>query len=390
MNPPPALDQPLVLIVDDDLIVRALMRAALEKDGFAVIEAGDGREACDLCADHCPELLIVDVVMPEMDGYELCRVLRQRPETAYVPILVATGLDDVPSIATAYEAGATDFISKPINLLILNHRVRYMLRAGRAIEQLRQNQERLVAARDAAESASRAKSEFLANMSHELRTPLNAIIGFSSILRDGTFGALAARYVDYARLIADSGTHLLSIINNILDLAKADADRLPLEEEEVELAGIVELSTSMVADMAHKGQIDFRVDYDDVPPVLHVDPAKLRQILINLLSNAVKFTPAGGRVELKVALASDGDLAFSIADNGIGIPADKMAVALAPFGQVDSGLARKYEGVGLGLPLTKRLIELHGGTMQIWSEPDEGTVVTASFPKERLRTLAAA
>src|ERR1700733_6429091 len=137
-----------ILIVDDDPLVRSLMRATLEVDGYDIIEAGDGEEACDLFEARRPQLLVADVVMPHMDGFALCRELRRRPAGAYVPILMATGLDDVPSITKAYEAGATDFISKPINWVILGHRVRYMLRASRAFDELRLNQDRLVAAKD--------------------------------------------------------------------------------------------------------------------------------------------------------------------------------------------------------------------------------------------------
>src|SRR5437764_2225161 len=224
-----------ILVVDDDPVVCSLMRATLERDGFTVIEAGDGVEGCRLYNEHRPDLLLVDVVMPRMDGYELCRELRSRPESAYVPIVVSTSLDDLPSIARAYDAGATDFIPKPVNWLVLNHRVRYILRASRAFEELRRNQERLIAAQEAAETASRAKSEFLANMSHELRTPLNAIIGFSGMMSDRMFGALNDKYIEYASMIGSSGQHLLAIITEILDLAKADAGRLMLAEEALEI-----------------------------------------------------------------------------------------------------------------------------------------------------------
>jgi response regulator RpfG family c-di-GMP phosphodiesterase len=207
-----------ILIVDDDPIVRSLMRDALEDEGFSVVEAEDGVEACRVCEERLPVLLVVDVVMPQMDAFELCRELRNRPATKDVPILIATGLDDLHSVAKAYDAGATDFIAKPLNWLILNHRIRYMLRAARAFNELRQNQERLRTAKDEAEAANRAKSEFLTNMSHELRTPLNAIIGFSSMMRDQLAGPLGTQYLEYTKIIVESGTHLLAIINDILVL----------------------------------------------------------------------------------------------------------------------------------------------------------------------------
>ncbi len=299
------------------------------------------------------------------------------------PILMATGLDDIASIRRAYEAGATDFIAKPINWVILSHRIRYMLRASRGFEDLRQSERRLLAAKEAAEAADRAKTEFLANMSHELRTPLNAIIGFSSILSDCTFGPLSVRYVEYAKLICQSGGHLLSIINDILEIAKAEANRLTLAEDEVNIPDVVALSTRIIEEMARKAQVEFSTAIADGLPTLYADTGKLRQILINLMSNAVKFTPSGGAVTLRVVRDPDG-VVFHIEDTGIGIAPDKIPIALAPFGQVDSGLARKYDGIGLGLPLTKRLIELHCGTMEIASEPGTGTVVSARFPASRI------
>jgi len=370
-----------ILIVDDDPIVRSLMRDALEDEGFVVLEAEDGVEACRLCEERLPLLLVVDVVMPQMDGFELCRELRHRPATKDVPILIATGLDDTHSIAKAYDAGATDFISKPLNWLILNHRIRYMLRAARAFDDLRRNRERLHIAKEQAEAANRAKSEFLTNMSHELRTPLNAIIGFSSMMRDGMLGALTDKHNEYLKIIGESGTHLLGIINDILDIARAETGRLKLTEEAVDIESVVSLSASIVRPMAEKAEIDCSVAMDDHLPLFWSDPTKLRQILVNLLTNAVKFTSAGGRVELIVRRELGAGSSFLVKDTGIGIPADKIAIALTPFGQVDSSLARQYDGVGLGLPLTKRLVELHDGTLEITSEPDKGTTVTVRFPQ---------
>jgi signal transduction histidine kinase len=383
MSLPDADGRPTILIVDDDPIVRSLMRDALEDEGFDVVEAEDGVAACRLCDQCLPVLLVVDVVMPHMDGFELCRTLRRQPQTEHIPVLMATGLDDDLSIATAYEAGATDFISKPLNWIVLNHRIRYMLRAARAFNDLRENQDRLLAAKEAAEAADRAKSEFLANMSHELRTPLNAIIGFSAIMRDGLLGPIDDQYAEYAKFIGDSGEHLLAIINDILDIAKAQTKGLELSETQVDIAGVVSFSVGLVAEMARGAHVTCSSAVEDGLPAFWGDSKMLRQILINLLSNAIKFTPAGGSVSLTACRESGSGLVFRVADSGIGIPADKISVALAPFGQVDSTLSRKYEGAGLGLPLTKRLIELHDGTMEITSKPGQGTTITARFPQER-------
>jgi len=366
-----------ILIVDDDPVTRSLVRATLEAADFAVIEAADGEEALRLCDTHRPRLLIVDVMMPGMDGFELCRVLRQRPDWAYVPILMTTGIEDIAAIAKAYEAGATDFIAKPIQWLVLSQRVRYMLRAS-------ETQERLVASMQAAEAANRTKTEFLANMSHELRTPLNAIIGFSQLMRDRLHGPLADKYHEYATIVGDAASHLLAIISDVLDLARTESNRLPLVEETVDIAELVTKTNMLLDQQIRKSGVDYRVNVQaDLPPVLG-DAAKLRQILINLLSNALKFTAPGGTVTLTVTADSASGLLLRLEDTGIGIAPDKLAVVLTPFGQVESGFARNYQGVGLGLPLTKRLLELHAGVLEIASVPGAGTTVTARLPAERL------
>jgi signal transduction histidine kinase len=197
-------------------------------------------------------------------------------------------------------------------------------------------------------------------------------------------GPLPDRYLEYSKFIEDSGTHLLSIINGILDLARSDANRLTLQEEALEVAETVALSEIIIGAMAQRGGIAFSLEIEEGLPRVLADSTKLQQILINLLSNAIKFTPSGGAVRLAVNIGETGDLVFCISDSGIGIPADKMELALAPFGQVDSRLSRKYDGAGLGLPLAKRLVELHGGKMEIDSEVDRGTAVTIRLPKERL------
>ncbi len=363
--------QALILVVDDDPVACLLMRETLERAGFAVIEALDGVEGCRRYEEHHPDLLFVDIIMPRMDGYELCRELRNRPDGAYVPIVT-------------YDAGATDFMSKPIDWALLNYRVRYILRA----EELRRNQERLIAAKEVAEAENRSKSAFLANMSHELRTPLNAIIGFSGMINASMFGPLDDKYVEYADIIGASGRHLLAIINDILDLAKADADKLSLVEEQVDLAEVVGLGSKIVQDIARQARIDFASEIVEPLPQVIGDPAKLTQILVNLLTNAIKFSDPGGRVRLTVEEAPHQGVTFCVEDTGIGMSADEITVALKPFGQIDTSLSRKHDGVGLGLPLTKRLIELHGGAMEIESKPGKGTVVTVRLPEKRFHASA--
>ena len=245
----------------------------------------------------------------------------------------------------------------------------------------------LVAAKEQAELANRTKSEFLANMSHELRTPLNAIIGFSEIVAGELFGPIGAqRYVEYAHDIHTSGIHLLSIISDILDLSKIEAGRRELAESLVDLYEAAESSLRLVRGRAENGGVRLvnGIARDGVPR-LQADERAVKQILLNLLSNAVKFTPEGGRVAVGAELRGDGSLAISVDDTGIGIAAENIPRALAPFSQVDSSLSRRYEGTGLGLPLVKSLIELHGGTLELESEEGKGTLAAIVFPADRVR-----
>jgi signal transduction histidine kinase len=364
------------------------MNDTLDDEGYEVVEAATAAEALQFCEPEVPHLLIVDAVMPEMDGFELCQALRSRADMDLVPILMATGLDEDQSVSKAYDAGATDFISKPLNWLLLTQRVRYMLRAAKAFSDLRRSQERLLHAKEAAEAANQAKAEFLSTMGHELRTPLNAIIGFSSILRDGQFGPINEQYAEYARYIADSGAHLLANVNDILDFARSESRRIVLAEESVDIGQVVNSCLEAVEEMARTAQIQMSVSVQKDLPLFVGEVSRLKQILVNLLSNAIKFSPGRGKVEVIARQNSDGGLDIAVADTGIGISADDMDVALAPFGQVDSSLNRNYEGIGIGLPLTKRLVELHQGSLIIDSEPNKGTTITVRFPADRLQSGA--
>ncbi|MEO8300755.1 MAG: ATP-binding protein [Rhizomicrobium sp.] len=234
-----------------------------------------------------------------------------------------------------------------------------------------------------AAQASNAKSEFLASMSHELRTPLNAVIGFSDAMVMEIFGPMSDRYKSYASDIRSSGAHLLALINDVLDLTRLDAGHGELREEVFDLPQLVSETLRMVLNQAQKGDIILSADIPDGLPALKADKRRIKQVLVNLLSNAVKFTPCGGRVEVCAQLTEAG-LALAVADSGIGIAPEDVAKALEVFGQVDSSLARKYEGTGLGLPLSKQLMELHGGTLRLESQPNVGTTVTVTLPRERL------
>ena len=256
--------------------------------------------------------------------------------------------------------------------------------------QIKEREAHLKEAQRLSEAASAAKSSFLANMSHELRTPLNAIIGFSEVLKGEMFGRLGhPKYLDYVNDIHNSGDHLLAVINNVLDFTKSEAGKLELTAEALDVAEIVGICAKIMRDQCDRAQLTLSIAMPDAPLAIKADAAKLRQILLNLLSNAVKFTEPGGSVAVSVEAAEPGWMNLSVADTGIGMSPEDILIAMAPFGQVDSRLARRYEGTGLGLPLTNALVELHGGTLTIDSERGRGTTVTVMLPTGLRDGLAA-
>jgi PAS domain S-box-containing protein len=253
-----------------------------------------------------------------------------------------------------------------------------VLSRDRAAEELRQ-------AKEQAETANRTKSEFLANMSHELRTPLNAIIGFSDVMRQQVLGPIAEpRYLEYLESVHDSGQHLLEIINDILDVSKIEAGQLELYEDIEDLAALADSALRLVAERAEQGKLTVATaGLRGLPPV-RVEGRRIKQVLLNLLSNAVKFTPSGGSIRLEARRAPDGGVALCVADTGVGMTEAEQDLALMPFGQVESSASRRYEGTGLGLPLTRALMALHGGDLTLSSRKGEGTTVTVTLPPDRV------
>ncbi len=309
-----------------------------------------------------------------------------------IPLFLAVGRDQRALLGPWRSALVWIVLFAFISLAVIGLLALFILRAVRDEErwsgalleretQLSKQAAELATARDLAETANRARGEFLANMSHELRTPLNAILGFSEILDKELFGPLGdPRYREFALDIHSSGKHLLQVIGNILDLAKVDAGKLELYKDDVDLVDMMHICGRLMTETANSGKVTLEIHAPAEPFYIEGDATRIRQIFLNLLSNAVKFSPEGKTVILS-GRAEDEGFVLRVIDTGIGMTASEAELAIQPFRQIDSSLSRRYQGTGLGLPLTKSLVGLHGGAMNIKSAPGEGTTVTVWLPR---------
>jgi signal transduction histidine kinase len=377
-----------VLIVDDDGDFAESILDVLEPHGYATVLARSADQAQATLEAHGARVALIDIKLGSASGVDLLAGLKARRSSLIGVMMTAHA--ETETVIRAMRLGAYDYIDKgchPSEIVAVLERCFEKL----DLQDARQGAyEELRVAKEAAEAANRAKSEFLATMSHELRTPLNAVIGFSELMATQAFGPLAQQYCDYARDINASGTHLLAIINDILDLSKAEAGKLELAEDDIDVGRALEATLRIVKPRAAAAGIALETAIPAELPALWGDERKFRQIFINLLSNAVKFTPKDGRIEVAARVAGDGRLEIAVVDNGIGIAAEDIPKALEPFRQLDNRLSRQYEGTGLGLPLTAAMVRLHQSELRIESEPGSGTTVTVAFPAERVSGMLTA
>ncbi|MCC7317234.1 MAG: response regulator [Bacteroidales bacterium] len=372
-----------ILIVDDRPENLLTLEGILENDELNILKANSGNEALSVMLDHNIALVLMDVQMPGMDGFEVAEIMRSSERTKYIPIIFVTAISKQRQhIFKGYESGAVDYLYKPLDLEILQSKIKAFIdffQRKNKLEETTRTLEKTVnelnKAKIIAEEATLAKSAFLATMSHEIRTPLNGIIGLADLglMDESTQPKQRERLLD----IKTSGESLLQIINEILDISKIEADKLELEEIEFSIREVIEKVVNLLSVKVFQEKLEFICEISpDLPDILIGDPLRIRQILINLLSNAIKFTDEGTvgiHVKMLDHIEEQVSIEFSIEDTGIGIPREKINRLFHSYQQVDTSTTRTHGGTGLGLTISQKLVNLMGGVIKVESNLGQGS-----------------
>lgn len=374
-----------VLVVDDDPILREFAVSHLTSPSIEVSVAEDGLIALEALRKGDFDVALVDLDMPNMNGFELMEAMGRDPRLMGLPVVVITGRDDMEAIDLAFAAGATSFVVKPINWRLITHQLAYVLRNSRSEAAIRQ-------ARAAAESASKAKSIFLANMSHEIRTPLNGVIGLAGAL---SRTPLSDEQFEMVSLIRQSGQTLERFLTDILDVSKIEAGKLTLQVDTFDLVEAIEAAVHLMQTAATEKFLKFSLSFGDTARGLFKgDVVRIRQIVSNLASNAVKFTKEG-QVTVQVDVIEPevdeevATLVVKVSDTGIGFDKEARARLFNRFEQADGSITRQFGGTGLGLSICKALSEMMDGSISVVSIPNQGSTFTVKLPLKRSMPLDA-
>lgn len=362
---------PTILVVDDTVDNLDLLEFALKRKPITMLRATSGKECLEIAQQKKPDVILLDIQMPEMDGFETLKHLREHPATAKIPVIFLTAQrKDPQSIEAGLELGADEYLTKPIDTEELLVRTKMLVRLKKAEEEL-----------------ERTKADFMAMLVHDLRSPLSGISAVLDVLKAIEKGTpFNEEYLELITAAQSSASRMLGIVNDLLDLSKYEAGNITLEPEPIAAQMIIEAVSRQFSLQFKQKNVDFIVQRAGSEPPVYVDFAKTGQILMNLLSNALKFTPSGGSVTVKTEVVQDAGitrkkfLRISVADTGVGIPANELPLVFDRYKQASSAKKSGQKGTGLGLAICKMIVEAQGGKITVESEVGKGTTFSFTLP----------
>ncbi|MDQ7838172.1 MAG: hybrid sensor histidine kinase/response regulator [Thermodesulfobacteriota bacterium] len=362
-----------ILLADDNPDVRFMVSEILRANiDCAIITAKDGLEAVRLAREKHPDVVLLDIQMPTMDGFEACRILKGDPEMRHIPIVFLTATyDDLKSKIKGMDMGADDYIVQPVDNLILVTRVKVMLRIKSLYDELRRAGHEL-------QRVEQQKFAFLSKISHELRSPLNGILGFAELLANEYYGPLSSNQCEFLSVIDRNGRQLLALIDDISFLARLEAGGVTPRPETLSLTGLIDTVWMDLQNMAYNKRISYRREVPPEADRITADKKFLQTILRNLLDNAIKFSQAGGQINVSCQLQQD-QVAIAITDTGQGITPEDNDKIFTPFPKI-TGKEGGEQGSGLGLAICKKFVELMGGSIEFESEAEIGSTFTVYLP----------
>jgi len=421
-----------ILVVDDNESNRDILLRRFERIGVDCLSADGGELAIQIIEHTKVDMVFLDLMMPDVSGFDVLQYVRQRFETWELPVIIVTAKNDTESILEAYKLGASDFISKPINFSVAKARAKNCFVNKKLhehissinmslentvhektktlkylVDELESEVQRckaveldLIEQKGKVELANKAKNDFLTNMTHELRTPLSSIIGFTEVIKKGEYvsrkpdegeelgsssqeNGCCNEYIDF---IHNAATDLFDLITNVFEMSEIESGNLTLKEANTSVGKIIDRVTQSLEKMIENSgaEISIEVNVENKDTVIFVDKKRIEQVLLHLLSNSVKFSEGEGKIKMDINVKDDDGIYIKIEDNGIGLDSESVDKVMEPFTQLDDSINRKYGGIGLGLSLAKSLTEKHDGTLSLEGEDGEGVTATVWLPPARI------
>ncbi len=352
-----------ILVVDDTKHVVVLLKHYCQKAGYLVSEAFNGPDALEKLKEDKPDIILLDVMMPGMDGFTVAEHIRNDENTKFIPIIMVTALSELEDRVKALSLGVDDFLTKPVDELLLITKIRSLLKAKAEREEL-----------------DKIKFEYTSMLVHDLRTPLTSIIGFAKVLETEEQDEEKKKFLE---VILQNSSRMMALVNDFLDFSKLGAGKFEISKSPAVITMIIDNVLHSLNILALNKGIEIVKEYQEDLPIINIDARKIEQVTMNLVSNAIKYTPQNGKIIIK-SLAENGFLKVSVSDNGTGISEEEQDKIFIPYYQSHSGKTSSEKGTGLGLVIAKMIIDGHGGSIKVKSKLGEGSLFTYTLPIEEL------